>query len=269
MDTLFFLASKIAWIFLSPGNLLIIGLVFGCLLLLFNRLHAAKWLLLTTALIGFFIMAYPVGDFLIQPLEKRFAKPTQLPAQIDGIIVLGGGEDLKRALSWQTTELGLGGDRYIGAADLAKRYPQAPVIFSGGSGSVQLQNTGSESDLAKTLLTTIGIAAERLILESQSRNTYENFVNTRPLLPKIDGTYLLVTSAFHMPRAVGIARQQGVKVIAYPVDYRSNSEEYRYWDFDLFDHLKSLEPAWREWIGLTVYYLTGKTSSWLPAKKPA
>lgn len=269
MDTLFFFASKIAWIFLSPGNLLMMGVVFGTLFLLLKWHKAAKLVLLPTALAGFAIMSYPVGDFLIQPLEKRFAKPATLPAQIDGIIVLGGGEDLKRALSWQTTELGLGGDRYIGAATLAQQYPQAPVIFTGGSGSIHLQNTGSESDLAKTLLTTVGIAAERLILESQSRNTYENFVNTRPLLPQKDGTYLLVTSTFHMPRAVGIARQQGVNVIAYPVDYRSNSDAYRHWDFDLFDHLKSLEPAWREWIGLTVYYATGKTASWLPAEKPA
>ncbi|WP_178863701.1 YdcF family protein [Thiomicrorhabdus cannonii] len=269
MDTLFFFASKIAWIFLSPGNLLIIGAVLGAVFLLFNRQRAAKWCLLPTAIIGFMVMAYPVGDFLMQPLEKRFSKPDHLPAAIDGIIVLGGGEDLKRALSWQTAELGLGGDRYIGAATLARHYPQAPVIFTGGSGSMQLQNTGSESDLAKTLLTTVGIAPARLILESQSRNTFENFVNTKPLLPKIDGTYLLVTSAFHIPRAVGIARQQGVNVVPYPVDYRSNSETYRYWDFDLFDHLKSLEPAWREWIGLTVYYLTGKTASWLPAENPA
>jgi uncharacterized SAM-binding protein YcdF (DUF218 family) len=214
-------------------------------------------------------MAYPVSDYLMQPLEARFAIPQQMPESIDGIIVLGGGEDLKRSLSWNVAELGNGGDRYIGAAYLAKTYPQAPVIFTGGSGSISLQNTSGEGALAKTLLTTIGIDENRLIIESKSRNTYENFINTKPLLPRSSkgqakGTYLLVTSAFHMPRAVGIARQQGIKVIAYPVDYHSNSETLRHWDFDLFDHLKSLEPAWREWIGLTVYYYTGKTASWFP-----
>ncbi|MDX1352138.1 MAG: ElyC/SanA/YdcF family protein, partial [Thiomicrorhabdus sp.] len=76
--------------------------------------------------------------------------------------------------------------------------------------------------------------------------------------------YLLVTSAFHMARSVGIARMQGVNVIAYPVDYRTNSDNLRIFDFDFFDHLKALEPAWREWIGLTVYYFTGKTNSWFP-----
>ena len=264
MDYLFFLASKISWVFLSPGNLIVLALTLGTIFLVFNRIAIAKTLLIPNALVAFVLMAYPVSDYLMQPLEQRFYKPKNLPTNIDGIIVLGGGEDLKRSLSWQTAELGLGGDRYLGAAYLATVYPKAPLIFTGGSGSVRLQNTGSEGSLAKTLLTTVGIAEHRLIIESKSRNTYENFLNTRPLLPKKDGTYLLVTSAFHMARSVGIARAQGVNVIAYPVDYRTSSDALRFIDFDLFEHLKALEPAWREWIGLTVYYWTGKTDTWFP-----
>jgi uncharacterized SAM-binding protein YcdF (DUF218 family) len=83
-------------------------------------------------------------------------------------------------------------------------------------------------------------------------------------LPKKNGRYLLITSAFHMPRAVGIAHKQQLNVIPYPVDYRSNALALRQWDFNLFEHLQVLEPAWREWIGLTVYYWMGKTSQWLP-----
>ncbi|MBE9533276.1 MAG: YdcF family protein, partial [Proteobacteria bacterium] len=122
----------------------------------------------------------------------------------------------------------------------------------------------NEGNIAQILLTNLGINKQRLIIESQSRNTFENFRLMKPLLPKSDGVYLLVTSAFHMPRSVAIARKQGVNVIAYPVDYRSNPPEYRQWDFNLFDHLEVLEPAWREWVGLTVYYWTGKTSDWFP-----
>lgn len=264
MDELFFLASKIGWAFLSPGNLLVFFLFFGVLLLLFNRISTAKKVLIPTGLMAFILMAYPISDYVMKPLENRFSKPQTLPSKIDGIIILGGGEDLKRSLSWQVAELGLGGDRYIGTAGLATYYPNAPVIFTGGSGSISLQNTSGEGALARTLLTTIGISEERLIIESKSRNTYENFKYTKPLLPKTDGTYLLVTSAFHMARAVGIARMQGVNVIAYPVDYRTNSDSLRIFDFDFFDHLKALEPAWREWVGLTVYYLTGKTNQWFP-----
>lgn len=264
MDELFFLASKIGWAFLSPGNLLVFLLSLGVLFLLFNNISSAKKILIPTGLVAFVLMAYPVSDYLMQPLESRFSAPETLPEKVDGIIILGGGEDLKRSLSWQVAELGMGGDRYIGTASLATYYPNVPVIFTGGSGSITLQDTDGEGALARSILTTIGIQPERLIIESKSRNTYENFKFTKPLLPKAQGNYLLVTSAFHIPRAVGIARMQGVNVIPYPVDYRTNADELRVFDFDLFDHLKALEPAWREWIGLTVYYWTGKTSSWFP-----
>jgi len=264
MDELFFLASKIGWAFLSPGNLLVFALFLGAVFLLFNNFRTAKKILVPTSLIAFVLMAYPVSDYLMQPLESRFSVPTEMPENIDGIIILGGGEDLKRSISWEIAELGMAGDRYIGTASLASEYPNVPVIFTGGSGSLTLQNTDGEGALARKILMTIGIDSERLIIESQSRNTYENFKYTKPLLPNPKGRYLLVTSAFHMPRAVGIAIMQGVNVIPYPVDYRTNSDELRLFDFDLFDHLKALEPAWREWIGLTVYYLTGKTDHWFP-----
>ncbi|GAB6070900.1 YdcF family protein [Thiomicrorhabdus hydrogeniphila] len=266
MNELFFLISKIAWALLSPGNLIIFILFLGSLLLVFNKVRTAKILFIPTGLIAFVLMVYPVSDYLMKPLESRFSKPQTMPKQIDGIIVLGGGEDLKRSLSWNVAELGIGGDRYIGAAHLAKLYPQAPVIFTGGSGLMSLQNTAGEGSIAKQLLTTIGIDPSRLIIESKSRNTYENFLYSKALLPNKNGTYLLVTSAFHMPRAVGIARVQNVNVIAYPVDYRSNSDALRKIDFDFFDHLKALEPAWREWVGLTVYYLTGKTNRVFPSQ---
>jgi len=267
MDTFFFILSKIAWIFLSPGNLIIILFTFATFLVLMQRLKWAKIILFLTSLSAFSLMAYPLGDFIMHPLEARFAQPSKLPTHIDGIIVLGGGEDLKRSLSWGRPELGIGGDRYIGAKELANHYPSTPVLFTGGSGSVRLQNTGGEGSIAKQLLTTLGIKPSRLIIESKSRNTYENFKLIKAHLPNPNGTYLLVTSAFHMPRSVGIARKQGINVIAYPVDYHSSAPKYRYFNFDFHANLNTLETAWREWIGLTVYHLTGKTSQWFPAPK--
>ena len=267
MDSLFFYTSKVLWGFVSPSNFIIFLLFFGTLALIFNGKRIAKIFLIPAALLGSVIMVYPVGDYLIQPLENRFSKPIQMPNSIDGIIVLGGGEDLKRSLSWQTAELGMGADRYIAAADLARTYPRSPIIFTGGSGSIELQDTGKEASIALETLTAIGINKNRILLESDSRNTYENFINILAVLPERNGQYLLVTSAFHMPRAVGVARKFGVNVIAYPVDYRSNSAEMRYFEFDLFDHLKSLEPAWKEWIGLSAYYISEKTSAWFPAPK--
>lgn len=265
MDNLFFIISKLVWGLLSPISLIIWITSLATVLLWLNKISTAKWLFLAILMINLSLLVYPVSDYLMFPLEQRFSKPEILPETIDGIIILGGGEELKLSLSWKTAELGKGGDRYIATAALAKHYPEAPVIFSGGSGLLRFQGLDKEGHIAQQLLTTIGINNSRIILESNSRNTYENFQLMKPLLPNVDGQYLLVTSAFHMPRAVGIARRENMNVIPYPVDYRSNHPAMRQWDFDLFEHLEVIEPAWREWIGLTVYYVTGKTSSWFPA----
>lgn len=265
MDSLFFIISKIAWAFLSPSNLIIFFFALGSFLLLFNAISWAKIILIPSSILALLLTVYPFGDLLIEPLEKRFSQPTELPKNIDGIIILGGGEHLNISINWNRPELGNGGDRYIGAKELSNYYPDAPIIFTGGSGSVRLQNTKGEGYLAKQLLTTLGIAEDRLIIESKSRNTYENFKLVKPFLPVENGHYLLVTSAFHMPRAMGIARKQGVNVSPYPVDFRSISRELRKINFNFHKNLKSLEPAWKEWIGLTIYYWTGKTSNWLPS----
>ena len=269
MDELFFILSKLAWGLLSPTNLIMLFMALGTFFLFKGAIAAAKKVLISTVVVTLLLTVYPFGDSVIYPLESRFNKPLVMPEQIDGIIVLGGGEQLKTSLSWNSAELGAGGDRYIGAAILAKRYPSAPVIFTGGNNLLRFQGKGDEGSIAQRLLIAIGIEKDRLLIESQSRNTNENFLFTRPLLPEITGRYLLVTSAFHMPRAMGIARQQGLNVIAYPVDYRSNKPALRQWGFNLYEHLEVLEPAWREWLGLTVYYLTGKTDSWFPAPEQA
>jgi uncharacterized SAM-binding protein YcdF (DUF218 family) len=258
MDNLFFLVSKLAWGILSPINLIITLISLATILLWFNKQRVAKLLLTFCLIINLPLLFYPVSDGLIYPLENRFQKPNIMPSNIDGIIILGGGEELKISASWQHAEMGNGGDRYLAAAVLAQQYPDAPVIFSGGSSFLHFQGMEKEAHIADQLLTKHGIEQQRIIIESQSRNTYENFLLLKAILSDPDGQYLLITSAYHMPRAVGIARKQNIDVIAYPVDYRSTTAVHRQLDFDLFSHLEVLEPAWREWIGLLVYFITGK-----------
>lgn len=272
-DNLFYFMSKIAWALLSPSNLLIFLFVLGTLLIIFRRRSAALKILVPTSLAGLMITAYPVSDWLMEPLETQFSKPETLPTEIDGIIVLGGGENISVSISWNSKEVGLAGDRFIGTKELAQIYPNAPIIFTGGVGQLAMHShlqSSLESQtmpLGAQILHSLGIDSSRLIIESLSRNTYENFKNIKTLLPKDTGRYLLVTSAFHMPRSVGIARKVNINVIAYPVDYRSTHESLRSIDFDFYGHLQALEPAWKEWIGLTAYYWTGKTSEWLPSEK--
>jgi len=265
MDQLFFVISKLAWAVLSPVMLLNLLLIIGTLFLLFGYRQQALTFLLPISLISVMLIIFPVGDWLIQPLETRIKPPQQLPSTIDGIIVLGGGEDIKTTIIWQQPQIGQAGDRYFGAAYLARQYPDAPVIFTGGNNLLRFDAGNTPAQLNHQLLTLVGIDEQRLIMESQSRNTYENFLRLKAVLPKRNGHYLLVTSAYHMPRSVGIAEQQGISVVPYPVDYRSQRAEMRQMDFALYDQLDKLEPAWREWVGLTAYFMTGKTSRWFPA----
>ncbi|MDT8310479.1 MAG: YdcF family protein [Methylophaga sp.] len=266
MDELFFIVSKLAWSVLSPSAFFV-GLTLLALVFLYcGYLQTAKTLLLTMTLIGFTVMAYPVGDILLEKLEQRFSVPAILPEQIDGIIVLGGGEQLKTSLSWQAPQSGEAGDRYLAAAMLARHYPQTPLWVSGGSNLVQQPQHHEVADIHRQLLLMAGVSASKIHIEQNSRNTYENIHNLFQVIPEPDGQYLLVTSAYHMPRSMGIARKLGLNVIAYPVDYRSQRGDQRQWDFALFEHLETLEPAIREWLGLTIYYLTGKTSQFLPGQ---
>jgi len=264
MDNLFFILSKLAWGLLSPTSLFFLLILFATSLLWCNYIAVAKRLLLILSASACLLWGYPVSDWLMHPLETHFSQVQHLPSQVDGIIVLGGAEDLKLSQSWQTAEVGQGAERILIAATLARHYPQKPLLYSGGSNLVQMADLSSVHTTAQSLLMQAGVEAHTIILETQSRNTYENFLNIKPLLPKQDGHYLLVTSAYHMPRAVGIAQTMQINVLPYPVDYRSSQPAYRYWDFDLFGHLSVLETAWHEWLGLTVYYLTGKTATWLP-----
>ncbi|HAO26372.1 MAG TPA: YdcF family protein, partial [Methylophaga sp.] len=132
MDQLFFVISKLAWAVLSPVMLLNILLVFGTLLLILGYRRIALRFLFPAMLFSLSLMLLPVGDWLIYPLEARISQPLQLPDDIDGIIVLGGGEDIKSTISWQQPQVGQASDRYFGAAYLAARYPGSPVIFTGG-----------------------------------------------------------------------------------------------------------------------------------------
>lgn len=264
MDELFFIASKLAWSVLSPSALFVWLTLLSMVLLYRGYLQAAKTLLLIMTFIGFTVMAYPLGDILLEKLEKRFSVPATLPEQIDGIIVLGGGEQLKTSQSWQAPQTGEAGERYLAAAMLARHYPQTPLWVSGGSNSLHMTAHEAVADIHRQLLLMTGVPASQIHIEQNSRNTYENIQNLRQVLPDPDGQYLLVTSAFHMPRSIGIARKLGLNVIAYPVDYRSQRGAMRQWDFALFEHLQTLEPAIREWLGLAVYFMTGKTSQFLP-----
>ncbi|MDX8436516.1 YdcF family protein [Mesorhizobium abyssinicae] len=255
---MFFYLSKIFWFFIQPLNLAIFLLLAGLLAAVFGRRRLAA----SGSMLAFLILSLSawtsLGAMMLNPLEERFAKPS-LPQRVDGIIVLGGGFEGAINLARGGYELNSGGDRMVETAILARRFPQAKVVVSGGTGELFLDGEG-DADTAPRLLGALGVGADRLILENKSRNTYENAVFTRQLMaPKPGETWLLVTSAFHMPRAKALFDKAGFPTIPWPVDYRTSGKE----GIGLFrdnpaDSLQVATMAIREWIGLAAYWLSGR-----------
>lgn len=259
MSDLFFYLSKIFWILAQPDHFLLLLLLLGLLQI---RRRVGK-LLVTLVLVSFISVAmFPMGNLLLQPLESQFPQP-QLPTQINGVIVLGGGEDAELTALHGQASFGDGAERLMVVPELLHRYPNAKVIFTGGSGSV-LRPDYRGGDVAHKWLAAQGIE-EQVIIERDSRNTFQNALLTRELLREMnlpEENWLLVTSAFHMPRSMGVFRHAGLEPIAYPVDYRAAENRFRP---NLTRNMQELNTAVREWIGLYVYYFTGKTPVLLPA----
>jgi uncharacterized SAM-binding protein YcdF (DUF218 family) len=263
---LFFFFSKTLGVMLFPTNFLIgIGLIGLVLLLtrfasLGRKLTAASILLL--AICGF----SPLGNLLLYPLESRFPPWDAARGAPDGIVVLGGSIDPELSAAHHVTVFRGSVDRLISAAELAHRYPNTRIVFSGGNSNLVSDDTAKEADYVTAVFESLGIAKARLTMERRSRNTEENAEFSKAMVsPKPGERWLLVTSAFHMPRSVGIFRKVGFAVEPYPVDWLVGGREQLLTPYVIsLDGLRRVDVAVREWIGLTAYWISGKTSEFLP-----
>jgi uncharacterized SAM-binding protein YcdF (DUF218 family) len=262
---MFFAVSKIFWLFVEPICLAIFVGVLG-IVLLFTRFARVGRALMAGAIIALAIgLLTPIGAIVLRPLEDRFPQPpADMPAPA-GIIVLGGAVDTTKSEARRQIWLDADAARMTSGVELARRYPDARVVYTGGSAGFP-QEGPAEAISARELWLSLGVPAECMMFEAKSRNTFENAVFTRDLVkPKAGETWLLVTSAWHMPRSVGIFRRAGFPVIPYPVAYRTFGDER---DFRMsvptLDKLSALELGVREWIGLLAYWLSGKTNALFP-----
>jgi uncharacterized SAM-binding protein YcdF (DUF218 family) len=259
---MFFHLAKIFWLLIQPLNLAILLLATGIVagLLRWRRL-------MTLGIFGGFLILIlsawtSLGHIMITPLEQRYVRPDPTPGHVEGIVVLGGGLEGAINLERGGYEVNSGGDRFIEAAALARRYPEARVVITGGVGELVIEGEG-DGKTAPRLLEALGVSPDRLILETESRDTYENAIFTKRIVTPSPGeTWLLVTSAYHMPRSMAIFRRAGFPVVAWPVDYRTSGRE----GVGLFvdnplDSLQTTTTAVREWIGLVAYWLSGRIDS--------
>ncbi|ALK09214.1 YdcF family protein [Blastochloris viridis] len=258
----FFLISKLIGFVVSPANALILLLLLGVATLRWRfgrRLAALATVLLVVCGLS------PLANVLLAPLEQRFPRWDAGRGLPDGIVVLGGAID--NAAFARTGDLALNeaAERMTDAVALARAYPAARLVFVGGSSGL-VDSGATEADAARAFFARMGVAPERIEVEDRSRNTVENAAFTKALVqPKLGERWLLVTSAWHMPRAIGCFRAAGFATEAYPVDFRLPGQGTLWPFFFVSDGLRRLDLASREWIGLASYYATGRIDTLFPA----
>lgn len=255
--------SKWFWWLFEPANFLLSLLVVGVVLLWIGARRSGLGLVSLVAAVLLVIGVGPVGSLLVVPLENRFPVPT-LPDRVDGIIVLGG--SVRPVITEARDQVALkdNAERLTEFMRLARRYPDARLVFTGGSASLIRPDLKEAAD-ARRFFAEMGMDLGRIVFESESRNTHENAVYTHALVkPAVGETWILVTSASHMPRAVGVFRRIGWPVVPYPVDYWTTGEGGLGLTYNLLPGLVALEYGGREWVGLLAYHLFGWTEGLFP-----
>ncbi len=262
---MFFVLSKLAWFVAAPANvfaaLLAAGLAFSAL----GRPRLGAAALRTGAGALLVCGLSPLGTLLLVPLENRFPPLPPGIAAPDGIIVLGGAIDQVLGATRDAVTIVDAATRITEAVRLARRFPTARLVYTGGSASL-VAEVGSEAADARRLWTDLGVDPGRVTIEERSRNTVENAQFSRALLAPHPGQrWVLVTSAYHMPRAMGLFRAAGFDAIPDPVDYRTTGT----WrdllpERDIGRGLAAFDFAVKEWVGLIAYRATDRIADLLP-----
>jgi uncharacterized SAM-binding protein YcdF (DUF218 family) len=259
-----FVTSKLLWSFAAPSMILLL-LAWAGLLLLQRQRRLGMICLVTSLGIFTLIAVLPIGPLMLGQLENRFPTVLKLPANVTGIIVLGGAVDPDVSEARGMPTLNAEAERMTSLVYLARQYPNAVLAFTGGNGELVHSNM-TEADVAKEIFTELGVRQNRVVYESQSKTTYENAVLLKNLLrPQPGQLWLLVTSAWHMPRAVGLFRQTGWTVLPYPVAYKTAPDLLESIHRTFPERLYMVDEASHEWIGLLTYWLLGRSSALFPA----
>jgi uncharacterized SAM-binding protein YcdF (DUF218 family) len=260
----FFSLSKILWTLIEPSNALAIALVVATALLVFGRRRMALRLMIVIVAGLGAVTLLPLPSLLVWPLEQRFARPDPLPPAVDGIIVLGGAQNTRMTREYGTPALNSAANTMTSFLWLARTYPEAKLVFAGGSGSLRA-DTPPEAETARLFLEQQGFDSRRVIFEDKSRNTFENAAFAKPLAePRPGEVWLLVAQAVHMPRAVGVFRRVGWDVVPYPEAYRIERQIPLEVSSSVGHALGMLRAGLHEWIGLAAYFLSGRSDVLLP-----
>lgn len=261
-----YLASKLFGFLVTPSNLVATVCLIGVVLSL-TRWRLVGVRICAAGILLLLVCGYsPLGNVLLLTLSERFPAWNEAGRAPDGIIVLGGAINPDLTAVRGAPEVNESAERMTAAAVLARRFPNAKIVLSGGNAN-PFHPLSTEAEVGRKFLEDLGVAGDRIVMEGRSRTTYENAMFTRPLIHPASGErWLLLTSAYHMPRAMGVFRAAGYAVEAYPVDWRTRGWIDASRPFlSLSGGLGRLDTAMHEWAGLVGYRFAGRTAEWFPA----
>jgi len=260
---MFFALSKLIGGFLYPETILVLLILAGAIAAIARKTRLATMVQYMAAAMVVLFGILPGGTWLALPLEARFPADPPLPDPITGIVVLGGTERVEQTAAWGQPSFSDPGP-IIALVALSQRYPDAKVVFTGGSRSERNGHI-SEAAVVHDFLDAIGVRIGDIVYEDRSRNTRENALFSRELVqPKPSDHWILVTDAISMPRAVAVFEKAGWNVIPFPAGYRSAGAPGASLSFDLLGDLDLAGVAIHEWVGLFVYRIMGYTETLFP-----
>jgi uncharacterized SAM-binding protein YcdF (DUF218 family) len=261
---MFFVASKVLWLVVEPLNLILLIVAAAAIAAWRGKARGARALITIAALGMLAPLVLPLDLALLIPLEQRFPILHALPQKVDGVVLLGGAQKPVLTQYFKQPELNAQAETMTTFLALARRYPEAKLVFTGGNGDIRHQEI-SEAATVRMFLRQQGFDDAKVLYETQSRNTYENAVFAKRLAqPQPGQTWLVIVSARSVPRAIGVFRKTGWQVIPVPCDYRVIPEFDFYPNLNVLSAFDDLSQGLREWIGLLAYYATGKTDVLFP-----
>jgi uncharacterized SAM-binding protein YcdF (DUF218 family) len=263
---MFFVLSKVLWFIIQPLNLIAL-LVIGSVLASWRGKARAARRMAVLAMLGLITpIVLPIDRWLLEPLEQRFSTPNPMPQRVDGIILLGGAQRPSLTAYWLQPELNASAETLTTFLALARRYPQAKLVFSGGSGDIFRQDL-SEEQTVRLFLKQQGFDETRVQYENKSRNTYENALFSYRLVePRQNETWLMITNARTIPRAMGVFRKVGWNVIPMPADHTVVPNGEWQPQFNLALGFAAINEGLHEWLGLVAYYFSGKSNDLFPGR---
>lgn len=253
---MFFLLSKTVGLILDPWRIGLLCLVAAGLLRLLRRLpRLRRGLAIAGVAVLWIFSTGLVSNALLGPLEEAHRRPDAPPDAVAAIVMLAGqtASDRDGGAWYELTE---SSDRFVETVRLARQHPDALVLLSGGSSAIAQEGAPREADVLARLAVELGLPRDRLLLDAASRNTHENAVESARLLADARGPVLLVTSAYHMPRAAACFAKAGLPVVPWPVDALRSDPGFgdavpRPWS------LNCSRIAIREHLGTLAYWVAG------------